>query len=106
MFFVFFTMTVHVFTCVWIIAAKMDPDKDNTWITNYGDTSREGLYTTALYYTITTITTVGYGDITPNTFLEKIIGIIIMIAGVVAFSLAVGALTNFISQSEFKSAQM
>ena len=53
---------------------------------------------------MTTITTVGYGDMSAHTFTEKIICIFIMITGVIAFSLASGALTNYISQQDQKSA--
>jgi voltage-gated potassium channel Kch len=53
---------------------------------------------TAVYFTVTTITTVGYGDMSASTFLEQIFCVIIMIIGVIAFSMASGALTNYISK--------
>ena len=56
------------------------------------------MYLTSYYFTVTTITTVGYGDFSARTFNEKIICIFIMIAGVIAFSMASGALTNYIAQ--------
>jgi voltage-gated potassium channel Kch len=58
---------------------------------------------TAFYFTVTTITTVGYGDMSASTFLEQIICIFIMIAGVIGFSLASGALTNYISNQDSNS---
>ncbi len=54
------------------------------------------LYLTSFYFTITTITTVGYGDYSAHTFLEKIVCIFIMFIGVMAFSFASGSLTNYI----------
>lgn len=54
-------------------------------------------YLTAFYFTITTITTVGYGDFSPGTFIEKIVGIFIMFVGVMAFSFASGSLASYIS---------
>lgn len=54
------------------------------------------LYTTSLYYTITTITTVGYGDISGKNTLERVIGIIIMICGVISFSFATGSLSSIL----------
>lgn len=60
--------------------------------------SDSDLYLTSFYYTITTITTVGYGDISANTNNEKIVAIIIMFTGVIAFSFASGSLTNFIQE--------
>ena len=62
------------------------------------------LYLTSFYFTITTITTVGYGDFSPGTFSEKIIGCIIMFVGVLAFSFASGSLANYIQQQDNHSA--
>jgi voltage-gated potassium channel len=42
-------------------------------------------YTDALYFTVATLTTTGFGDITPEGHLGKILAIIIMIFGVALF---------------------
>lgn len=52
---------------------------------------------------MTTITTVGYGDMSASTFLEQIICIFIMLAGVIGFAMASGALTNYIDRQDSKS---
>lgn len=67
--------------------------------------SRSDLYLTSFYFTTTTITTVGYGDFSANTFLEKIICICIMIAGVITFSLASASLTNYIATLDKRSVE-
>ena len=54
------------------------------------------LYLTSFYFTITTIVTVGYGDITAVSMIEKIVSIFLMITGVVAFSFATGILASII----------
>lgn len=59
---------------------------------------------TAFYFTITTITTVGYGDYSPGTFVEKLFGVLIMFIGVMAFSFASGALTNLMQTQDCSSA--
>ena len=43
--------------------------------------SQGELYITAYYFTVTTIVTVGYGDITANNTGERIICIFLMIIG-------------------------
>ena len=59
---------------------------------------------TAAYFTVTTITTVGYGDMSASTTLEQVFCMVMMIIGVMAFSFASGALTDFISQQNIKIA--
>jgi voltage-gated potassium channel Kch len=61
---------------------------------------------TSFYFTVTTITTVGYGDMSASTFQEQIVCSIIMLIGVIAFSMASGALTNYISDQEAKQAAL
>ena len=58
---------------------------------------------TSFYFTITTVTTVGYGDFSASTFNEKIICIGMMVSGVIAFSMASAALTNYIDRQEQSS---
>ena len=54
------------------------------------------LYLTALYFSMTTITTVGYGDIGATNTIERIICIFLHIIGVLSYSLAAGQLTSII----------
>ena len=54
------------------------------------------MYTIGLYWTITTITTVGYGDISATNMAERIVACIIMVIGVIAFSFSTGSLSSII----------
>lgn len=47
---------------------------------------------TSLYWAITTIVTVGYGDIKPNTSVEKLVNIIIMLVGCGVFAHAIDSI--------------
>ena len=55
------------------------------------------LYVTSFYFSVTTIVTVGYGDITAISATEKIVAVFLMIFGVIAFSFATGALSSIIA---------
>lgn len=104
-FFCFFAMGAHVVCCFWIIAGEFDSNEEKSWLTPYklDGTSRASIYLTSFYFTITTITTVGYGDMSAETGNEMIICIFIMLVGVIAFAMASGALTNYIAQQEERS---
>jgi 3-deoxy-D-manno-octulosonic-acid transferase len=61
------------------------------------------LYVLSIYYTVTTISTVGYGDISGNNMLERIMCMIYMVSGVFFFSFASGSLTSVITQREIEN---
>jgi hypothetical protein len=50
----------------------------------------------SLYFSGITFTTVGYGDITAISVIEKIVAVFLMITGVIAFSFATGTLASII----------
>lgn len=91
-------MLQHVTACLWIFIGKMDDNSKNTWIYKKGltDDDEIDIYITAFYFTVTTLVTVGYGDITAYNNVEKLMCIMLMMLGVVAFSLTTGALSSII----------
>jgi len=86
----------------------LDEDNPNNWINEFGynELDNSDLYTVAYYYTVTTITTVGYGDIYANNTVERILGGIFKIIGVIGFSFASGALTSIISNLDAAQAKL
>jgi hypothetical protein len=63
------------------------------------------LYFIYVYWTITTISTVGYGDITPATLIEKFFICHLMILGVVFYSYGNGTLASMISNFDQTNAE-
>ena len=66
----------------------------------------EELYITAFYFTVTTLVTVGYGDITPYSLEEKVLCILLMLVGVISFSFTTGALASIITSYDSKEAMI
>lgn len=60
---------------------------DKYGLDNYSDMKKLII---CCYFVMTTLTTVGYGDFTPQTNLEKVVGIVIMILGIAFFSYIMG----------------
>lgn len=78
---------VHWLSCGWIALRAMSTGLDNT-----GNT-----YLRSLYWCITTLATVGYGDITPRTDLETIYAVLVMVAGVGMFGYVIGNIAHIIT---------
>ncbi len=59
-------------------------------------------FTTGLWYSLVTLTTVGYGDVTPVTDVGKIFGAFLIVFGVILFSLIIANISSFLVESEQK----
>ena len=55
-----------------------------------------------LWFVVVSITTVGYGDITPNSVQGKIVSLILLIIGVFIFSAITGAMSTYFMDSMLK----
>ena len=95
-FIMMFIMMSHIVSCLWVLAATIYDSSEGTWIERFGNMSGVELYLTSLYYTIETISTVGYGDQDVRSPIEKIFCIFTMIIGVVAFTFASGSLASIL----------
>ena len=71
----------------------------NSWMWDpyYYTMDYDELYIMSFYYIVTTTSTVGYGDLSASTTIERIFCIIIMLAGVTAFTFISGALSSILS---------
>lgn len=113
---VFFFM-VHIFSCLWLItASSYDSEYVGTWLEKHATEVKNKnelnpeeqwhFYILAIYWTVTTITTVGYGDISGNNDVERIFCSIAMIAGVIAFTFASGSLSSIISSYDHHNSEL
>lgn len=98
----------HVVACLWIFIAYFNWNNRKNWIFAYDFVDLEDweLYIMSFYFTVTTIMTVGYGDITPKSVPEWILCIILMLVGVVSFSFATGAISSIISNQDSAAAKL
>lgn len=56
--------------------------------------SRSMTYITALYYTLSLITSIGFGNVSANTFGEKIVSVIFMLIGAFSYATIFGQITT------------
>ena len=101
-FFGIFLMIGHTMGCIWVFTGDLSTDEpnENNWIKEQSleNSTNYKIYITAIYFTVTTITTVGYGDISGTNTIEKMMCICLMICGTFLFALASGSITTIIQQ--------
>lgn len=55
------------------------------------------MYVICFYFTVTTITTVGYGDVSAGTTYERLFCMCLMLVGAMSYSFAISSFTNLLS---------
>jgi hypothetical protein len=103
-----FLLLNHLSACIWFFVAKLEDLSPDSWVTRLGyiDSSNFEIYVISFYWTLTTVTTVGYGDINAGTTLERAYNLIIMSFGVLMYSFAIGSLSSIVSTLDQKTAEM
>lgn len=87
--FVGFLVVVNWIACGWIYIYPMGLDTD---ITSY--------YIRSFYWALTTLTTIGYGDITPHDNLGRIFTCFIMIIGVGMYGIVIGNISRMLASAD------
>jgi hyperpolarization activated cyclic nucleotide-gated potassium channel 1 len=102
------SLLVHIMGCVWYFSAKLQDFAPDTWVGAYDiiDESKMTHYISSVYWTLTTLATIGYGDITPQNDLERMVCITWMIFGVGFYTYIIGSLSSLIFQLDTKRIQL
>jgi len=87
-------VAAHLIACGWIFIGGPGEFPTN------GET-----YLEAFYWTVTTLTTIGYGDITPAEPLQFIFVIIIMLIGAAIYGFIIGNIANIIANLDVAKTQ-
>lgn len=100
----------HWAACIWFVVGKEQRDNQNrpSWLDDllmYGVTDTEPMkqYVFALYFTLTTMTTVGYGDITARNFSEVIFVLLLLCIASVVFAGLMGVLMDLVATLQSSS---
>ena len=100
------TTCIHVMACIFYFSARAQGLGEFTWVYSYTISHKpdDTKYLCSVYWAITTLATIGYGDITPKNDLERCICIVWMIFGVGFYSYTIGSLSSLISSIDSQQA--
>ena len=85
----------HICACLLIIVAYFQVNCTSIWIPEISEQAFHTSYVRALYLSIQTITTVGYGDNTPVNNFEYLVSFFMMVTGAYVYSFALSAFLNY-----------
>ncbi|KAI4335782.1 hypothetical protein L6164_014392 [Bauhinia variegata] len=92
--------TVHCAACFYYLIAASYHDPKRTWVgitmDNFLEQSLSTQYITSVYWSITTLTTVGYGDLHPVNSMEMLFDIFFMLFILGLTSYLIGNMTNLV----------
>ncbi|EKX41175.1 hypothetical protein GUITHDRAFT_74855, partial [Guillardia theta CCMP2712] len=96
--------SAHFLGCMFIMMISSD-SKEN-WLSAYDEELAQSKsrdvekYVVSLYWALTTVSTLGYGDVLPVTNDERIYTVFTILIGVVVFAFSLGNITTLMTQSE------
>ena len=102
---------VHILGCFWFYVAKQasDAGEEVTWVTSYdegsavdGPVSRQYIF--SIYWALTTLTTIGYGDITPTNMAERYYCLFAMLVGAMMFGYMMSTIGSMVQQMDRQAA--
>ncbi|XP_044260512.1 potassium voltage-gated channel unc-103-like isoform X4 [Tribolium madens] len=106
-----FALIAHWLACIWYAIGNAENHSKIGWLeilandthqfygpNNTGGPSIKSRYVTALYFTFTSLTSVGFGNVAPNTDAEKIFTICVMLAGSLMYASIFGNVSAIIQR--------
>jgi hypothetical protein len=104
----------HLLACFWAFVGGLADDGQTNWKRAYLESlamdeaeweswGLGGQYLASIYFTVTSITTVGYGDIKPVTHYERFFTIITLLIGAASYGFVIGDVATMVGNADVNS---
>ena len=94
----FISIFIHITACLWNALAELQVDLGWEKVDSLADDSIFVRYISSLYFGLTILLTIGFGNIHPTTFPEKIVAILWMFFGIIVYTYIISSLTSSFSK--------
>ena len=103
-----FFVLCHVSACLWFFLARLEDFPPDCWVVSggYDGAAPSQLYLIGFYFTVTTVTTVGYGDMSAGTDGERVFCVLLMVGGVLAYSFAISAFASLFATLDARALRL
>lgn len=102
-----FLLLIHLIACFWALIGKLD-ETDENWIFYYEYLDKDSfdLYIISFYWSITTLATVGYGDIVAKNNIERTMCSFVMLIGIFLYSYVISSITSLIGNLDTRKSKL
>ncbi|KAK2843972.1 hypothetical protein Q5P01_010631 [Channa striata] len=95
-----FALIAHWLACIWYAIGNVEraTSAGIGWLDTLGEQLGKDKYVTSLYFTFSSLTSVGFGNVSPNTNSEKIFSICVMLIGALMYASIFGNVSAIIQR--------
>jgi hypothetical protein len=96
----FVLFLAHIGACCFhkLALYEIEQGVEGTWLANTVDREWWIRYIDCFYFTIVTMSTLGYGDITPKTYLEKVFAIVLVLLSCFVFAFCMNSVGEILKE--------
>jgi len=97
-----FCLLVHVASCIWCFIGNLEEYQSTSWIFRNGlnNLNNNEIYLASMYFSLTTIYTIGYGDITAGNNAERLYNCFFMVTGAAVFSFMISSVSTMFESTD------